>query len=73
MKTVIIIAYECDSHHSHSSKSFFGAFSTETKAIRAIKKADKNVTEQEVNQLKSNRQTQGLSINYILDATTLNP
>jgi hypothetical protein len=71
MKAIIIV-YMCDEHHSHSSKSHFGVYTTESKAIKAIQRFDQKVTKQEVNQLKQWKQTQGLDTNYIMNTVILN-
>lgn len=71
MKTVIIV-YVCDAWHSQQSKSFFGVYSTKTKAIAAAKKHGK-LSPSSVSSLSSFNQTQGLDENYILDEATVNP
>ena len=72
MGKTIVIAYMCDSHHSHSSMSFFGVYTTYQKAIKAVCRYDNLVTSQEVAQLKQHRQTQGLEQNYVLNSAILN-
>lgn len=71
----VILFYSCNAWHEHSSKDLIGVF-TDERAYRQYLddlKKDKKLSKEDIDELDRLNQTQGRSLNYLIEIEELNP
>lgn len=71
----VILFYICNACHEHSSKDLIGVF-TDQRAYRKYLddlKKDKILSKEDIDELDRLNQTQGRSLNYLIEVEELNP
>lgn len=70
MKYVILV-FSADAWHTRSSKELMGVFSSYEKAIKVLEE-NYDLSRDDLNNLKSIKQTQRRNVNFILECVNIN-